>query len=282
MNTLGQILVTGSDGFIGKHLVRFLRKRQFVVEEFDQAHGDISDYRFSFSGLSHVFHLASRTYVPASWDRPFDFYRTNVLGTVNILELCRKQACSLTYVSSNIYGTPQYLPVDEKHPIRPASPYSHSKLVAEEICGYYAEVFQVPVTVLRPVNIYGVGQSGEFLIPTIIRQVRDPNTTSVTVRDTRPKCDYLYIDDFLDALFCTINTSGFEIYNIGSGYSVSVDDIISTVLHCANVDKAVNSEHSERKNEVWNVYTDVSKFQTRFSWTPKVSLKDGLLRCIEA
>lgn len=282
MNNSKSILVTGNNGFIGRKLVELLRERKFVVEEFDQADGDISEHQFTFSEVGHVFHLASQTYVPDSWERPLDFYRTNVLGTANILELCRKQGCSLTYVSSYVYGTPTYLPVDEKHSIHPASPYNHSKLVAEDICKYYAETFQVPVAILRPVNIYGSGQRGEFLIPTIIKQVLDPTMKSISVRDTRPKRDYLYIDDFLDVLICTIGINGFEIYNIGSGYSVSVEDIILTALRCAGISKTIISENSERKNEIWDVYADISKFRERFCWRPQISFEEGISRCIKA
>ena len=133
--------------------------------------GDIATAEFSYEKLDHVIHLASRTYVPASWENPLDFYRTNASGTTNILDLCRKQGCSLTYVSSYVYGTPQYLPVDENHPVAPVSPYNHSKLVAEDICRFYSEQFGVPVTILRPVNIFGPGQNPSFLIPFIIEQV---------------------------------------------------------------------------------------------------------------
>lgn len=282
MSSSKPVLVTGSSGFVGRHFVRFLREKQVPVEEFDQAHGDISDQVFLFPELGHVFHLASQTYVPSSWERPLDYYRANVLGTANVLELCRRHSCSLTYVSSNVYGTPKYLPVDEKHPVRPSSPYSHSKLLAEEMCRYYAETFQIPVAVLRPVNIYGIGQRDDFLIPTILRQILDPETERIRVRDTRPKCDYLYVDDFLRALFCTMNITGFEIYNIGSGSSISVEDIILTALRSAAVSKPYSSENSERKNEIWDVYVDVSKFRKQFGWNPEISFEDGLSRCVRA
>jgi nucleoside-diphosphate-sugar epimerase len=282
MNSSKPVLVTGSNGFVGSKLVEFLKKKEFVVKEFDQGIGDISDYQFSFDDLGHVFHLASQTYVPASWDRPLDFYRTNVLGTTNVLELCRRQNCSITYVSSYVYGTPEYLPVDEKHPIHPASPYNHSKLVAEEICKYYSDTFNVPVAILRPVNIYGPGQREEFLIPTIINQVMDPSVKVISVKDSRPKRDYLYIDDFLNAMLCTMGIKRFEFFNIGSGSSVSVEEIILTALRCAAIDKPYKSENSERKNEIWDVYADISKFRERFCWLPQVSFEEGISRCIKS
>lgn len=280
MNSNKPVLVTGSSGFIGKQLVEALKSRGLTVLEFDQADGDIADCELSFSEIGHIFHLASQTYVPASWEKTFGFYRTNVLGTVNILELCRKHSSSLTYISSYVYGTPKYLPVDESHPIQPASPYNHSKLVAEDICRYYAETFNVPVAVLRPVNIYGAGQRTEFLIPTILQQVMDPQKQFIKVMDTRPKRDYLFITDFIEALIKTLNITNFEIFNIGSGYSVSVEEIIKTAQQCAGVSKTIQSENIERKNEIWDVYVDIDRFRKRFNWEPKVSFEEGISRCI--
>jgi nucleoside-diphosphate-sugar epimerase len=280
MNNNKPVLVTGSSGFIGKQLVAALKSRGLSVLEFDQADGDIADCELTFSEIGHIFHLASQTYVPASWEKTFEFYRTNVLGTVNILELCRKHSCSLTYISSYVYGAPKYLPVDESHPIQPASPYNHSKLVAEDICRYYAGTFHVPVAVLRPVNIYGAGQRDEFLIPTILKQVMDTQMTYVKVMDTRPKRDYLYITDFIEALIQTMNITDFDIFNIGSGYSVSVEEIITTAQQSAGVSKAIQSENMERKNEIWDVYVDIAKFKSKFNWEPKISFEEGISRCI--
>lgn len=274
------VLVTGSNGFIGRQLVSALKRKGLTVLEFDREDGDISECEFSFAEVGHVFHLASQTYVPHSWEKTYDFYRTNVLGTVNILELCRKHTCSMTYISSYVYGAPQYLPVNEEHPIQPASPYNHSKLVAEEICKYYSDTFSIPVAVLRPVNIYGAGQRGEFLIPTILKQVLDPASDVIKVMDTRPRRDYLYITDFIEGLIATLKTDKFEIFNIGSGYSVSVGEIIQTAQKCAGVDKAVQSENIERKNEIWDVYVDIERFKERFHWEPKISFEEGISKCI--
>lgn len=280
LNSTKPVLVTGSHGFIGRRLVSALKQKGLTVLEFDREDGDISVHEFSFDEIGHVFHLASQTYVPYSWQKTYDFYRTNVLGTVNILELCRKHASSLTYISSYVYGAPKYLPVDELHSIEPASPYNHSKLVAEEICRYYADTFSIPIAILRPVNIYGAGQRDEFLIPTILKQVLDSNCTEIKVMDTRPKRDYLYITDFIEGLIATLQIDRFEIYNIGSGYSVSVDEIIQTALKCAGLDKPVQSQNVERKNEIWDVYVDIERIKKRFNWAPKISFREGISRCI--
>ncbi len=231
------VLVTGSDGFVGRHVVTALRNSGYTVYEFDRRDGDIATAELSYDRLDHIIHLASMVYVPLSWENPYPFYRTNVLGTVNVLELCRRTGCRLTYISSYIYGTPQYLPVDENHPVDPASPYNHSKFMAEEACRFYAGTFNVPVVIFRPVNIYGPGQNPDFLIPFIINQITDPSSKQVEVKDLRPRRDYLFIDDFTNALLRSFTLDGFHIFNLGSGKSVSVEEIIATVMQQSGLNK---------------------------------------------
>jgi len=278
----GRILVTGSSGFIGTNLLKRMRAEGYEVLTFDVEDGDIATAEFSFPQLDHVIHLASKTYVPASWENPLDFYRTNASGTTNILDLCRKQGCSLTYVSSYVYGTPQYLPVDENHPVAPITPYNHSKLVAEDICRFYSQQFSVPVTILRPVNVFGPGQKESFLIPFIIQQVLDSNIKTVEVMDLRPKRDFLYIDDFMDVLTATIGRKEYGLFNVGSGYSVSVQEIIETILKISRINKPFLDKKIERKNEVWDVYVSVAKAKAELGWQPKTSFSEGIEKIINA
>jgi len=278
----GRILVTGSSGFIGTNLLKRLKDASYEVVTFDVEDGDIATAEFHFDKLDHVIHLASKTYVPASWENPLDFYRTNASGTTNILDLCRKQGCSLTYISSYVYGTPQYLPVDENHSVAPVSPYNHSKLIAEDICRFYAEQFGVPVTILRPVNIFGPGQKENFLIPFIVQQVLDSSIKTVEVMDLRPKRDFLYIDDFVDLIISTIGRKNYGIFNVGSGYSVSVQEIIETILKVSGINKPYLDKKIERKNEVWDVYVSVAKAKAELGWEPKTTLADGIEKIINA
>ncbi|MCA0447509.1 MAG: NAD(P)-dependent oxidoreductase [Bacteroidetes bacterium] len=275
------ILVTGSSGFVGRALVKKLRLLNYEVHEFDIQDGDICSLKVTYSSLDHVIHLASKTFVPDSWTSTLSFYQNNVIGTTNVLEICRQYNCSLTYVSSYVYGTPQYLPVDEKHQIVPVSPYNHSKLVAEEVCSFYHLTFGIPVTILRPVNIYGPGQNSNFLIPVIINQLFDSENDFIEVMDLKPKRDFLFIDDFTDALVKTIDTAGLEIFNIGSGYSVSVEDIIQTVLKQAKSTKTYRSKNVERPNEVWDVYADISKIKQKLNWAPETSFEKGIQACLD-
>ncbi len=278
----GRILVTGSSGFIGTNLLNRLKSNGYDVVTFDVEDGDIATAEFNFPKLDHVIHLASKTYVPASWENPLDLYRTNASGTTNILDLCRKQGCSLTYISSYVYGTPQYLPVDENHPVAPVSPYNHSKLVAEDICRFYAEQFGVPVTILRPVNIFGPGQKESFLIPFIIQQALDSSIKTVEVMDLRPKRDFLYIDDFMDLITLTIGRKSYGVFNVGSGYSVSVQEIIETILKISRISKPYLDKKIERKNEVWDVYVSVAKAKAGLGWEPKTTFAEGIEKIINA
>src|SRR6266496_2153951 len=177
------ILVTGASGFLGKHLVAALERNGERVVTHSTRDGDLATMQPQVEGVRHVYHLAAKTYVPASWKRPAEFYAANVMGAVNVLEYCRKQGACFTLVSSYMYGQPERLPIPEDHPLRAFNPYGHSKLLAEETARFYASSFGVAVNVVRPFNLYGPGQPDDFLIPTLIRQALDPASGALTVAD---------------------------------------------------------------------------------------------------
>jgi nucleoside-diphosphate-sugar epimerase len=274
------VLVTGSDGFIGRQVVSALRSREFMVYEFDRKDGDISSPNLNLPHTDHIIHLASMVYVPLSWEDPFPFYKTNVLGTVNVLEHCRRTGSQLIYVSSYVYGAPKYLPVDELHPVEAVSPYNHSKYLAEEVCRFYAENFKIPIVLIRPVNVFGPGQNPDFLIPSIINQIFDPGVEKITVMDLRPRRDYLYISDFVEALIHSLPIKGFHIYNIGSGTSVSVEEIIVTILKQTGISKEIISSGKERTNEIWDMYMNIRKFSEETGWKPGITFEEGIEQCV--
>src|SRR5688572_17268499 len=133
------------------------------------------------AGIRRVIHLAGRSYVPDSWEHPLAFYEMNVLGTLRVLEYCRANAARLVHVSSYVYGNPRSLPIAEDHPTQATTPYAHSKLLAEECCRFYAEKLGLGIVVVRPFNVYGPGQKEPFLIPSLIRQLLDPQQAVVAV-----------------------------------------------------------------------------------------------------
>src|SRR5450432_2093010 len=126
-----RILVTGGGGFVGRHLVSALKSEGFDVVRHRLRDGDLARCSLPYEGVSHICHLAARTFVPDSWRSPRDFYDTNLMGTLNVLEFCRRQKAILILMSSYLYGQPKYLPIDENHPLQALNPYAHSKLLAE-------------------------------------------------------------------------------------------------------------------------------------------------------
>jgi nucleoside-diphosphate-sugar epimerase len=271
-----RILVTGADGFVGSHLTQALERDGCSVIRLSSSDGDIAQVALDYPGITRVFHLAARTSVPESWQAPRDFYGTNVLGTVNVLELCRRTGASLTYVSSYIYGTPLRLPIGEDHPVRAFNPYSSSKILAEEAARFYAGPFSVPVTIIRPFNVYGPRQTNSFLIPTIIQQARSLETRSIEVADDRPKRDQLFVSDLVELLLRTMDCGGLRTYNAGSGYSVGIPEIAGLVNELLETSKPLVSRGDARPSEVMDVVADISRAKADLGWQPKVSLREGL------
>ncbi len=281
---MSAILVTGSAGFIGSALVRLLREKGFMVIEFDVAQGDITSEQallpYADKGIHHVFHLAGKTFVPESWRHPFGFYQVNMMGTVNVLEFCRKTGAGLTYVSSYLYGQPDYLPVDEDHPVKSYNPYSQSKVVADATCQFYARQYGMPVTIFRPFNAYGPGQSPQFIIPEIISKVFDPAQVVLEVMDLLPRRDYIYLDDLLEAFVLSMGKP-YGIYNLGSGYSKSVAEIVALVFQYSGITKEVRATGNNRPNEIFDLYADISKIKRDYNWDIKTSFEAGMKNCVE-
>jgi len=269
------ILVTGASGMIGSRLVSALRARGDRVITHSRADGDLSEAIPAAEGVRHVFHLAGKSYVPDSWAHPAEFYLVNVQGTVNVLEFCRREKASLTFVSSYVYENPPTIPVSEDHPVKAFNPYSHSKILAEQVTSYYSASFGVPVTIVRPFNIYGPGQAAHFLIPTLLEQAIS-DAPALIVEDARPKRDYLFVDDLCVLLLRLMDARKCGTYNAGSGYSISVADLAALVDEAAGVSKPLISRENYRTGEVMDVVADISKARNDVGWEPGVSLKDGL------
>ena len=173
-----RVLITGANGFVGRHLVNALNGMDSSVTLLKDINGNSLDIRKKdlikssldyLSDVDVIYHLAAIASVNSSYENPHDTYETNVLGTLNILELCRLYDINkIVYASSYVYGKPHYLPIDENHMTNPTNPYSRSKLIGEELCKSYHDDFGIECIVLRPFNIYGPGQRSDFLIPMII------------------------------------------------------------------------------------------------------------------
>lgn len=274
---MSDVIVTGGTGFIGRHLVPMLRNDGLQVYPFDSQSGDIAEPATwnGFPAADVVVHLAGRSFVPDSWSQPSEYMRINLLGTIQALEYCRAQDARLIFLSSYMYGVPALLPIPESAGLAARNPYAFSKMLAEKACQFYAENFGVKVTVLRPFNVYGAGQSDSFLIPSIFYQARTGDT--IRVLDLAPKRDYIYIRDLVEAISTVINlnVSG-GIFNIGSGVSHSVAELIAAIQGVLGTTLPVESADERRPGEIMDTVADITAARHALGWAPRFSLHEGL------
>lgn len=283
---MNRIIISGAKGFVGRNLIDILKrdKKKYSLFSLDITNGfDLTDFNLlkDIDSFDVFVHLANLSFVPDSYIKPLDFYRTNYLTTLNALELCRRKNARMIYISSYIYGNPIHQPVDESHPIYPFNPYAQTKVICEKLCeGYYRD-FGVSSIILRPFNIYGVGQKGKLLIPEIVEQLKCGN--HVRLKDPYPRRDYVNVKDVAFAIKKCIDTplESCEAFNICSGKSYSVKEI-TDIFNLLLQDKAIFSFGiSDRKNEVNETVGCYSKFNRATGWTPTISLEDGIKNIIE-
>ncbi|OQA89337.1 MAG: dTDP-glucose 4,6-dehydratase [Elusimicrobia bacterium ADurb.Bin231] len=303
-----KVLITGAEGFIGSNLTEELAKkgakaRVFIFYNsfgkwgwFDHTKknllknieifaGDIRDpYRVSeaVKGQEVVLHLASLIGIPYSYCAPDSYIDTNVKGTLNILNACRSQRIErFIYTStSEVYGTAKYTPIDEKHPLQPQSPYSASKIAAENISLSYYYSFGVPVSVLRPFNTYGPRQSARAIIPTVISQIY-AGKKIIELGNLAPTRDFNYVKDTANAFIKLAETSKVEgeIFNAGSGREISIKDLVELIIEITGKRvKVANNQNRLRPkaSEVQRLICDNTKIRESCGWKPTVTLEQGL------
>ena len=278
------VLVTGSSGFIGKVLVKELKNLGSNVKEVDLDLGiDITNMEDlkSIKNIDLVFHLAAKTFIPDSWKDPVSTYKINSLGTLNILEFCRNNKAKLVFSSTYVYGKPKYLPIDEKHPISSTSPYTESKIIAERLCKFYKRNFDLDVKILRPFNIYGLGQNPNFLLPKIIEQAF---AGSIVLENSKPKRDFVHLEDIIQAYVKagSINTNNESIiFNIGSGKSFSVNQVVNKIVKIIGKDVEIKYTGNIRKGEIEETIADIKLANNILNWTPRIDLDLGLRKYID-
>lgn len=279
-----KILITGYSGFIGGYLQKRLENSEHELILVDIANGvDICDWDQlkDVGEVDVIVHLANLSFVPASYENPKRFYETNYLSTLNMLELCRLKNARMIFFSSYVYGHPEYQPIDEQHPIQAFNPYAQTKVICESLCQGYNRDFKVPVTIFRPFNIYGVGQNPDFLIPSIIQQAK---SGKITVKDDRPKRDYIHVSDIVEAIVAAIQNNTTEnninIYNLGTGVSLSVKEIVDIVRGFFNTEIDYLCTNELRPNDVMDTIADISKIKNNLHWSPQVSIRDGLKKML--
>ena len=274
------IFITGSRGDIGGRLKNDLVNRGYNIRESEDESLRVENKNY-FDAIKYpetidvLYHLAAISFVPLSWENPSDFIKINVLGTSNVLEFCRINNIQLIYISSYAYGIPQYLPIDENHPVLSVNPYALSKNMGEQLCEFYGKNFKLSYNIIRPFNVFGSLKNKSMLIPEIIDQIIEGD--NVKVKDLVPKRDYIFIDDVIDFLVMSKEKLTNDVYNLGSGNSYSVKVIIDTCQKVWGSDIQVISAEITRKNEIPETISNMDKVKNIFGWSPKFTLEERLI-----
>lgn len=276
-------ILTGYKGFIGQYLCKELDSKGIEYIGIDQS--EILNQGY-FDGIvaekgDIVVHLANRSFVPDSWEDPAMYIETNSVGTLKVLEFCKKAQLGLIYLSSYMYGNPQYFPVNETHPVQIMNPYAFSKKTAEEMIQYYGNNFGVRYTILRPFNIYGKGQKDNFIIPLLFQLFNDPQMQAVEMKDLSPKRDFVHVKDLARAIVMCSGNMNNQVYNITSGSSISVLELAEMIRYLLGSEKPIIDLKEPRKNEIMDCYGTYEKIQSEVGWQPEIDLETGLKEYIK-
>ena len=278
--TVNKVLVTGSKGFVGTHLCKYLKQSGFQIVTTHNKHKPIdvtnSDQLLKIDDVNAIVHLAAKTSISDSFKKPFETYFTNFIGTLNVLELARaRKIKKVIYVSTYVYGQPLYLPIDEKHSINPHSPYNNSKLMAEKICQNYSHHFGINIVTLRPFYVYGPNHRNRSLIPSVIKQIKIDG--KVKLSGDKIKRDFLFVTDFvylIERIFQDF-PRGYNIYNVGYGKSYSLNQVAEELARL--IGKKIEIEYSKGVNpDVTDMIADIRKVSKEFNWRPTIDIKRGL------
>ena len=306
-----KILITGATGFIGSHLTEYLVEKGFNVVAFDRYNsnndwgwlenpiykndfqvilGDIRDYDSvskAMDGCDAVFHLAALIGIPYSYISPLAYIRTNIEGTYNVLEAAKNLNIEQVLITSTseTYGTAQYVPIDEKHPLVGQSPYSASKIAADQMAISYFKSFELPVKLVRPFNTYGPRQSARAIIPTIISQILN-GKTAIELGSLSPTRDLTFVKDTcagFEEIYKSDSLFG-EVTNIGMKAEISIGELAKLIARLMDVELTIKStdERIRPKNsEVERLFCDNTKLLENTAWKPNFTLSDGIKEVIE-
>jgi GDP-4-dehydro-6-deoxy-D-mannose reductase len=278
-----RVVVTGSNGFIGRSLVPSLNILGFEVFDISRIDGDITDISVwnSIPTADVVVHLAGKSYIPDSWTNVSKFIDVNLSGTIKALEYCVEHDAQMIFASTYVYGIPKELPIKESHPVDPNNPYALSKYLCENSCRFYSKYMGVQTTVLRFFNVYGSKQRQDFLIPNIVSQV---NTSEyIILNDLNPRRDYLFINDAVNAVIKAILTKlSFDIFNIGSGISHSVNQVVDIVQKEMGTSLEVKKKDNKRKYEINDIVADIYHAKHILDWEPQYNFVDGISEMLKS
>ncbi len=313
MNLKGKrVFVTGAGGFIGSHLcsqlvqsgakvtamlhynsrsdwsnLEFLNKT--VLDSIEVIKGNIEDSSFMDSktkGHSIIFHLAALIGIPYSYEAPLSYVKTNIQGTVNVMESARKNGVELVIntSTSETYGSAIYTPIDELHPLQAQSPYSATKISADKIAESYFNSFGLPIITIRPFNTYGPRQSSRAVIPAIISQVLTQE--QVTLGDLSPVRDFTYVEDTANGFICAARENNHlgEVINLGYGQAITIGETAELIMKIMGADKQIVSESKRvrpKDSEVLELISNNEKAKELLGWKPEIEFSVGLEKTIE-
>lgn len=312
MNIQGKkVLVTGAGGFIGSHLTEqlvaagaevsaFVRynstgdwgwlERSPVKKEITVVSGDIRDYdsvKGAVKGVQVIFHLAALIGIPYSYQSPLAYIKTNVEGSYNILQAAREQGVEkvVQTSTSEVYGTARFVPIHEEHPLQPQSPYSASKIGADNIALSFYHAFNLPVVVARPFNTYGPRQSARAVIPTIITQILN-GQKEITLGNLTPTRDLNFVLDTVKGFIKIAETDDIlgEVVNIGSGSEIAIGDLAKLIAGLLQSEVVIKQDPERIRpgnSEVERLVCDNAKIKRMTHWQPQHSLEEGLKLTIE-
>jgi NAD dependent epimerase/dehydratase len=309
--TMKRAIITGADGFIGSHLTEMLVTKGYKVKALSQYNsfnnwgwlekinckdqvevltGDIRDpqyCKYITQDVDIIFHLAALISIPYSYIAPHSYVETNINGTLNICQAAKENGnIRVIHTStSEVYGTAQYVPIDEKHPLQPQSPYSASKIAADAIVMSFYNSFELPVTIARPFNTFGPRQSARAVIPTIITQIAN-GMKEIKLGDIRTTRDFNYVEDtcigFVSLAECDATIG--QTFNIGSNIEISIMETLNLIKEIMKSDiklvidkQRIRPKHSE----VFRLFCDNSKISKITGYKPKISFQQGLRETIE-
>lgn len=304
------MLVTGAGGFIGSHLTERLvalgaKTKAFVrynsagswgwldqsplKDHIEVVQGDIRDQDTVARAVANadvIFHLAALIAIPYSYDAPLSYVRTNVEGTLNVLQAVQHAGSGLVVhtSTSEVYGTARSVPIDEKHPLQGQSPYSATKIGADKIAEAFHLSFGLPVVTVRPFNTFGPRQSARAVIPTIVSQALTRD--EIRLGNLEPTRDLNYVANTVDGFIKAAESPKAigETINLGSGQEISIRDLASLILRLLGKDLPITSEHLRMRpqdSEVERLCADNRKSQSILGWKPQYSLEEGLAATIE-
>ena len=305
-----KILLTGGCGFIGSHLTEYLVKKGHKLTVFDKYNstgsigwlensdikkdvefilGDVRDFDLinkTSKNKNCILHLAALIGIPYSYSSPLAYLRTNVEGTYNILEAVKNnniEQCIITS-TSEVYGSAKKTKISEQHPIIGQSPYAASKIGADQLALSYNKSFDLPIKLIRPFNTFGPRQSLRAIIPTIVTQLIK-NSKSVVLGNTYPLRDFTYIEDLCRAYEIMMKIKCFgEIINIGSGKSISINELALMIMDINNSKKKIKKTNERKRvknSEVNNLRCDNTKALRMLNWKPKCSFNQSIKKTID-